>query len=77
MYVARTEETADRLRSAIPFQNDHGVPSEFLTPEEATEYVVDALALIVLPQRASVVPFLLRRFILLGEHPDEGEEGRQ
>jgi sarcosine oxidase subunit beta len=39
MYVARTEETADRLRSAIPFQNDHGVPSEFLTPEEATEYV--------------------------------------
>ena len=39
MYVARTEETADRLRSAIPFQNDHGVPSEFLAPEAATEHV--------------------------------------
>ncbi|MFC6940298.1 NAD(P)/FAD-dependent oxidoreductase [Salinirubellus sp. GCM10025818] len=39
MYVARTGSTADRLREAIPFQNDHGVESEFLSPEEAVEYV--------------------------------------
>jgi sarcosine oxidase subunit beta len=39
MYLARTDETADRLRGAIPFQNDHGVESEFLAPEEAVEYV--------------------------------------
>jgi len=39
MYVARTEETADRLRETVPFQNDHGVPSEFLAPEEAAEHV--------------------------------------
>jgi len=39
MYVARTESTADRLRETVPFQNDHGVPSEFLDPETAAEYV--------------------------------------
>jgi sarcosine oxidase subunit beta len=39
MYVARTEDTADRLRETVPFQNDRGVPSEFLTPEAATEHV--------------------------------------
>ena len=39
MYLARTDETADRLRETVPFQNDHGVPSEFLAPEEAAEHV--------------------------------------
>ncbi|MEF8843235.1 MAG: FAD-dependent oxidoreductase [Haloarculaceae archaeon] len=39
MYVARTESTADRLRETVPFQNDRGVPSEFLAPEAATERV--------------------------------------
>jgi sarcosine oxidase subunit beta len=39
MYVARTESTADRLRETVPFQQDRGVPSEFLAPEAASEYV--------------------------------------
>jgi sarcosine oxidase subunit beta len=39
MYLARTGATADRLRETVPFQNDHGVPSEFLDPEAAAEHV--------------------------------------
>lgn len=39
LYVARKASTADLLRETIPFQNDYGVESEFLTPEEATEHV--------------------------------------
>jgi sarcosine oxidase subunit beta len=39
LYVARTEATADLFREAIPIQNDLGVDSRFLDPEEATEYV--------------------------------------
>ncbi|MFT4949410.1 MAG: sarcosine oxidase subunit beta [Natronomonas sp.] len=39
LYVAREESTADLFHEAIPFQNDRGVDSEFLTPEEATEHV--------------------------------------
>jgi sarcosine oxidase subunit beta len=39
LYVARTESTADLFREAIPLQNDYGVDSRFLAPEEATEHV--------------------------------------
>ncbi len=39
MYLAREEPTADLFRETIPFQNDHGVESRFLTPEEAKDYV--------------------------------------
>lgn len=38
-YLAREPETAELFHEAIPFQNDRGVPSEFLSPEEAAEHV--------------------------------------
>jgi sarcosine oxidase subunit beta len=39
LYVARTEATADLFRETIPFQNDRGVDSRYLSPEDASEYV--------------------------------------
>lgn len=41
LYVAREKSTADLFRETIPFQNDHGVPSEFLISEEAHEHVLE------------------------------------
>jgi sarcosine oxidase subunit beta len=38
LFLARTEATAERFRENVAMQNDHGVPSEFCTPEEAREY---------------------------------------
>ena len=37
LFLAREERTAKRLREDVAMQNDRGVPSEFLTPEEAAE----------------------------------------
>ncbi|MFB6221019.1 MAG: NAD(P)/FAD-dependent oxidoreductase [Halolamina sp.] len=38
-YLAREESTAELFHEAIPFQNDRGVASEFLTPAEAKEHI--------------------------------------
>jgi sarcosine oxidase subunit beta len=37
LFLAREGETAERLREDVDMQNERGVPSEFLEPEEATE----------------------------------------
>jgi len=38
LFLARTEATAGRFREGVALQNEHGVRSEFLTPEAATEH---------------------------------------
>ncbi|MFB6210475.1 MAG: NAD(P)/FAD-dependent oxidoreductase [Halobacteriales archaeon] len=38
LFLARSEETASAFEANVAMQHDHGVPSELLTPEEATEY---------------------------------------
>lgn len=38
MFLARTEETAAKLRENVRKQNELGVPSEYITPAEATEH---------------------------------------
>ena len=37
LFLARTDETADRFRENVAVQNDLGVGSEYLPPEEAGE----------------------------------------
>jgi sarcosine oxidase, subunit beta len=37
LFLAREEDTAERLRENVSMQNERGVPSEFLTPAEATD----------------------------------------
>ena len=37
LFLARSEETAAALEEAVAMQNDRGVPSEVVTPEEALE----------------------------------------
>ncbi|MFC7007576.1 NAD(P)/FAD-dependent oxidoreductase [Halalkalicoccus salilacus] len=37
LFLAREEATAERLRENVAMQNERGVPSAFLTPEEAVE----------------------------------------
>jgi len=38
LFLARSEETAEQFRENVRMQRDLGAESEFLTPEEATEY---------------------------------------
>lgn len=38
LFVAREEATVERFRENVTMQNKHGIPSEFLKPDEATEY---------------------------------------
>lgn len=38
LYLARTEETAERIRTTTEIHADHGVPSEFISPAEAREH---------------------------------------
>lgn len=38
LFAAREEATARAFEEQVAMQNDHGVPSELLDPEEATEY---------------------------------------
>jgi sarcosine oxidase subunit beta len=38
LFLARTEETAERFRDQVAMQNDRGVPSEYLSPAEAREH---------------------------------------
>lgn len=37
LFVARTDATANQLRKNVRTQREHGLDSEYLTPEEATE----------------------------------------
>ncbi|PHQ37481.1 FAD-dependent oxidoreductase [Halorubrum persicum] len=39
LYLARDDSTAALFEETVTFQNDHGVDSRILDPEEATEYV--------------------------------------
>ncbi len=38
LYLARTEGTAERIRETTEIHADHGVPSEFVSPETAREH---------------------------------------
>lgn len=38
LFLAREENTAERLRENVAMQNDHGIPSEFLDSAEVQEY---------------------------------------
>ncbi|MFB6183883.1 MAG: NAD(P)/FAD-dependent oxidoreductase [Haloarculaceae archaeon] len=38
LFLAREADTVDRFRADVAMQRDHGVPSEFLSPEEAVEH---------------------------------------
>lgn len=38
LFLARTESTADKFKENVRKQNEVGVPSEYITPEEAAEY---------------------------------------
>jgi sarcosine oxidase subunit beta len=38
LFLARTEATAERFRDQVRMQRDRGAASEFITPEDATEY---------------------------------------
>ncbi|WP_276280355.1 NAD(P)/FAD-dependent oxidoreductase [Halorussus caseinilyticus] len=38
LFLARSDETADRFRADVAMQNDLGVGSEFLSPEEARDH---------------------------------------
>jgi sarcosine oxidase subunit beta len=38
LFLARDEETADQFRADVAMQNEQGVASEFITPDEATEH---------------------------------------
>lgn len=38
LFLARDETTAENFREIVAMQNDRGVPSELLTPEEAAEH---------------------------------------
>ncbi|MFB6305207.1 MAG: NAD(P)/FAD-dependent oxidoreductase [Haloferacaceae archaeon] len=38
LYLAREDATAERLREAVAFHGDHGVPSRYVAPEEIVEY---------------------------------------
>jgi sarcosine oxidase subunit beta len=38
LFLAREEATAEAFRADVAMQNDHGVDSEFLAPEEAAEH---------------------------------------
>lgn len=38
LYLARTAETADALRDAVGFHDDHGVPSRFVEPDAFSEH---------------------------------------
>jgi len=38
LFLAREQATADALRENVAMQNDHGVPSTYLSPAEAREY---------------------------------------
>ncbi len=37
LFLARSDSTAGELRANVAVQNDHGVPSEFVTPDEAAD----------------------------------------
>ncbi|MFB6156712.1 MAG: NAD(P)/FAD-dependent oxidoreductase [Haloferacaceae archaeon] len=38
LYLARERATAERLREAVAFHDDQGVPSRYVAPEETVEY---------------------------------------
>jgi sarcosine oxidase subunit beta len=38
LFLARSADTADRFREQVVMQNDLGVPSEYLSPDEAREH---------------------------------------
>ncbi|WP_416838074.1 NAD(P)/FAD-dependent oxidoreductase [Haloferax sp. DFSO52] len=44
LFLARTDSTADAFERNVAMQNDAGVPSRFLDPDEALEYVPELRA---------------------------------